>query len=95
MEIDTEDAITKDIISMAHRLGHKVVAEGIEFEKQKKYLEDSDCDKIQGYLIAKSLNVLDAKNILKKSMVFKKPLTLDIQRNILIYIIYAQCRRNI
>src|SRR5690625_4240154 len=33
-----EQEITGDIISMAHRLGHYVVAEGVELEKQKDYL---------------------------------------------------------
>lgn len=46
-----EEAITGDIISMAHKLGHCVVAEGVEHEKQLRYLIDHGCDRIQGYLI--------------------------------------------
>ena len=51
-----EEAITADIISMAHRLGHIVIAEGVEYEKQRQYLRKHGCDKIQGYLIAKPLD---------------------------------------
>ena len=55
MYLNPEDAITGDIISMAHRLGHNVVAEGVEHEKQRSYLEENRCDLIQGYLISKPL----------------------------------------
>ena len=51
-----EEAITGDIISMAHKLGHCVVAEGVEDIKQLKYLQEHGCDRIQGYLIAKPLD---------------------------------------
>lgn len=56
MEINIEEAITGDIISMAHKLGHIVVAEGVEHEKQLKYLESAGCDKVQGYFISKPLD---------------------------------------
>lgn len=61
MYLNPEDAITGDIISMAHRLGHNVVAEGVEHEKQRSYLEDNRCDLIQGYLISRPL---DEQNLL-------------------------------
>ena len=41
---------------MAHKLDLKVVAEGVEEEKQKTYLEKYDCDLIQGYLISRPVN---------------------------------------
>ncbi|HPT69681.1 MAG TPA: EAL domain-containing protein [Syntrophomonas sp.] len=44
------------IISMAHKLGHCVVAEGVEHEVQKQYLIDHDCDMMQGYLFSPPLN---------------------------------------
>ena len=43
------------IIEMAHHLGKVVVAEGIENEMQRKFLVDSGCDALQGYLISKPL----------------------------------------
>lgn len=51
-----EESITGDIISMAHKLGHYVVAEGVENEKQKQYLMNCGCEKIQGYLVEKPLD---------------------------------------
>jgi PAS domain S-box-containing protein len=53
MYLSPEDAITGDIISMAHRLGHYVIAEGVEHEEQMLYLADHECDRIQGFLISK------------------------------------------
>ncbi|KXL51777.1 phytochrome-like protein cph2 [Anaerotignum neopropionicum] len=54
--LSAEETITGDIISLAHKLGHSVVAEGVEHEKQLKYLKAYGCDKIQGYLISKPLS---------------------------------------
>jgi PAS domain S-box-containing protein/diguanylate cyclase (GGDEF)-like protein len=65
--IDQNQAITGDIISMAHKLGHYVVAEGVEEESQKQYLIEYHCDYIQGYLFSKPLNPEDAIEVLKKT----------------------------
>jgi PAS domain S-box-containing protein len=54
--INKDKAITADIISMAHKLGHSTVAEGVEFEQQKQYLRENGCDKIQGYLLSKPID---------------------------------------
>ncbi|MGH0052239.1 MAG: EAL domain-containing protein, partial [Sphaerochaetaceae bacterium] len=60
-----KEAITADIISMAHKLGHTVIAEGVEYEEQRAYLEKYGCDKIQGFLYNKPLD-LDAALLLLK-----------------------------
>lgn len=56
LEDGPQRAITGDIISIAHRLGHSVIAEGVEHEDQRHYLETHDCDMIQGYLISRPLD---------------------------------------
>ncbi len=56
MELKIEEAITGDIISMAHKLGHIVIAEGVEYEKQLQYLRSFNCDKVQGYYISRPLD---------------------------------------
>lgn len=50
------DAIVKLIVMMAKGLNFKVIAEGVETEKQKDFLKLIDCDEIQGYLISYPLN---------------------------------------
>ncbi len=66
LEVGPEKTIIGDIISMAHKLGHFVVVEGIEHEKQLEYLRENDCDKIQGYLMSKPLDKEDAIELLNK-----------------------------
>lgn len=49
----TSDAsMSRSIIDMAHHLGMKVVAEGVETEGQCDFLRRNMCDQIQGYFFA-------------------------------------------
>lgn len=49
-------AIVQAVIAMAHRLGLKVVAEGVENEKQLAFLSINQCDEMQGYYFSKPLS---------------------------------------
>lgn len=57
---EEDEIITGDIISMAHKLGLLVVAEGVEQEEQKTYLMKHGCDIIQGYYYSKPLSKEEA-----------------------------------
>jgi diguanylate cyclase (GGDEF)-like protein len=46
-------SIVSTIISLAHSLNLKVIAEGVESEEQRKFLKLLKCDEIQGYLVSK------------------------------------------
>jgi diguanylate cyclase (GGDEF)-like protein/PAS domain S-box-containing protein len=48
--------IVESVIDLAHRLGLKVVAEGVEESDQAQMLRDLDCDSIQGFLVAPALS---------------------------------------
>lgn len=50
-----EEAIIENIIEMAHSMGLKVVAEGVENEQQLLTLKNIKCDFIQGYYFSKPL----------------------------------------
>ena len=63
--ISPKDAITGDIISMAHKLGHYVVAEGVEYEVQREYLLKHDCDMMQGYLFSRPVDQETAIDMLR------------------------------
>lgn len=57
-QIDTStenSAIVEGIITMAHRLGLEVVAEGIETTAHRQHLLKLQCDTLQGYLFSKAL----------------------------------------
>lgn len=49
--------IVENIIRMAHSLGMKVTAEGIELPNQVEVLKEMDCDLIQGYVYSRPLPV--------------------------------------
>jgi len=48
-------AITQGIISMAHHLKLKVIAEGVETEPQFAFLKKNHCDAFQGYYFARPM----------------------------------------
>ncbi|MBU4334051.1 MAG: EAL domain-containing protein [Candidatus Omnitrophica bacterium] len=48
--------IVENLISMAHNLKLKVVAEGVETPEQLQFLMEKKCDELQGYLFSKPLS---------------------------------------
>jgi diguanylate cyclase (GGDEF)-like protein/PAS domain S-box-containing protein len=52
---DADAAIVDTIIVMAHTLGMRVVAEGLETEDQWEYLRERGCDEAQGYLFSRAV----------------------------------------
>jgi EAL domain-containing protein (putative c-di-GMP-specific phosphodiesterase class I) len=46
-------ALVQTIISLAHSLKLKVVAEGVETEEQSRLLRLLSCDEMQGFLFSK------------------------------------------
>ncbi len=56
LDSESNDSILCEaIISMAHRLGMKVIAEGVETDSQKQLLVAMGCDYAQGYFFSKPL----------------------------------------
>ena len=47
--------IIRTLIGMAHELGVKVVAEGVETKEQVDFLRQENCDLIQGYYYYKPM----------------------------------------
>ena len=43
------------MVAMAHKLGLKVIAEGVETVGQYAFLKDTRCDEVQGYLISRPI----------------------------------------
>lgn len=54
--VDPDDAaIVRSIVQLAHGLGLKVIAEGVESDKQLAILRGYGCDEVQGYFLSHPL----------------------------------------
>ncbi len=63
LETDANDmALSEAIIVMAHKLGLKVIAEGVETEAQRSLLTAAGCDYAQGNLFAKPVRRKSSKS---------------------------------
>lgn len=56
--------ITESIIYMVKKLGFETIAEGVETEEQYHYLNEIDCDNIQGYFLGKPMPSDKIENLL-------------------------------
>jgi len=59
-----DKTVVEHIIGMAHTLGMRVVAEGVETESQLRALRSLGCDEIQGFLLSKPLDEQSAEALL-------------------------------
>jgi diguanylate cyclase (GGDEF)-like protein/PAS domain S-box-containing protein len=59
-------SIVAAIIAMAHKLGKRTVAVGVESEGQARQLRRQDCDEIQGYYFSKPLPADEVAELLKQ-----------------------------
>jgi diguanylate cyclase (GGDEF)-like protein/PAS domain S-box-containing protein len=60
LETDPDDrALCEAIIMMAHKLGLKVIAEGVETAAQRDFLAGAGCDQAQGYLFSRPVAAAD------------------------------------
>ncbi len=62
--------IVRTILSLAHSLGMKVIAEGVETDYQLSSLQSMNCEYAQGFFFAKPVNSLEADKLL--STAYKK-----------------------
>ncbi len=63
---DQSEILVKSIITLAHNLGLKVVAEGTDDESHIELLKNFGCDYAQGYYFAKPLPPYEAEKFLDK-----------------------------
>jgi EAL domain-containing protein (putative c-di-GMP-specific phosphodiesterase class I) len=56
--------LVAEIISMARKIGFKVIAEGVEKEEQVEFLRQNNCDEIQGFYYGKPVPVDQLKQIM-------------------------------
>ena len=67
LEENTEDqAIVQAILSLAHNLNIKIIAEGIETKQQQEFLKSHDCTYGQGYLYQRPVAISEFVSSAKK-----------------------------
>jgi len=71
IDVKPADAlIVQTIIGMANNLGMNVIAEGVETEEQRAFLEIHGCPAFQGYLFGKPVPIEQFESLLKQSYDF-------------------------
>lgn len=64
-ESDSGAAIVRAIVLLAHELGHKVVAEGVETPEDAAFLRALGCEYAQGFYYGQPMSERDALNLIK------------------------------
>ena len=60
------DYIIKEIINLSHSLDMKVIVEGVETKEQYEFLNENECNEIQGYYFSKPLDCESFEKLLIK-----------------------------
>ena len=71
-----DTAIVHLVVTLAQALGLETVAEGVEAEEQLAELRALGCDQVQGYLIARPLEVADAEVFIERAFNLDGPISI-------------------
>jgi EAL domain-containing protein (putative c-di-GMP-specific phosphodiesterase class I) len=58
-ENGANEPIVRAVLAMTHAMGHRVVAEGVETERQRDWLREQGCDLVQGWFYGKAEHPAD------------------------------------
>ncbi len=70
--------IAETIILMAHKLGLKVIAEGVETVEQRDWLRAAACDFAQGFLYSKAVSAPEFEELLRQDKLREAPAALPV-----------------
>jgi diguanylate cyclase (GGDEF)-like protein len=64
-----DQAIAMTVIALGHKLDLRVIAEGVETQQQRSFLQDCDCDEMQGYLFSQPVSAAVIASLLAKQSI--------------------------
>jgi EAL domain-containing protein (putative c-di-GMP-specific phosphodiesterase class I) len=64
-ESENDEEIVRVMIRMAHAMGLKVICEGVETVEHLRFLQEHDCDFVQGYLFSRPQSPEDITRMIK------------------------------
>lgn len=64
----SDAVVAQTVTGLGHRLGLDVIAEGVETEAQRNFLQRHDCDLFQGYPISRPLPLARFESLLSRPM---------------------------
>jgi EAL domain-containing protein (putative c-di-GMP-specific phosphodiesterase class I) len=65
---EDDQAIARAIISLSHQLHMRVIAEGVETEQQRSFLQQNGCDEVQGYLYGRPVTQQEIAALLPRAI---------------------------
>ncbi|MFM2315506.1 MAG: hypothetical protein RLZZ04_4784 [Cyanobacteriota bacterium] len=74
--------IVKTIVTLAHSLGMKAIAEGVETAHQMTHLTNLGCEAAQGYFFAKPLNQVEAELLIGDNSFLSKTTNVKANREV-------------
>jgi diguanylate cyclase (GGDEF)-like protein len=67
IEVDPDaQCMLRAVIRMAHELGRRVVAEGVDSPGQLTFLRAAECDEVQGFLISEPLHPHEFRELIRR-----------------------------
>lgn len=72
-QLPESNTIIQSVVTLAHRLGMRVVAEGVETPAQNEVLLDLKCDEFQGYYFSTPLAASAVDEMLDRRSAFSEP----------------------
>jgi EAL domain-containing protein (putative c-di-GMP-specific phosphodiesterase class I) len=67
---DEGEVFFSAIVSMAHSLGMRVIAEGVETAEQVAHLQRLECEEIQGFFVSRPLPAADIPAVLSRRFLY-------------------------